>query len=487
MYIVQVATELTPVAKEGGLADVIQGLSRELVRAGHTVEIILPKYDCLHKGALQDLRIESPQFVVKRGGGTLSNTLFSARVDRLKVWLIEPQGPEHFFKRRTIYGGADEIERFLYFSQAAVQALLHLGKRPDILHLHDWPTALVALLIEQLPVEARPRGVVLTIHNIHHQGQGGLDLLEKAGIALTEELKHGTEINLLKAGIEHSSQVTTVSPEYLKEMEGAKGGCGLEGVVKKHRSKICGILNGIDADFWNPSSDRYLDFHYTTEQINQGRLPQVLEGKSLVKAQLCQRMGMNPSKEIPLAAAITRLVPQKGPSLLKHALYRTLEQGGQFLLLGASPIPSIQAEFEALQKECLKGTQARIIMETDESLAHQIYAASDLFLIPSLFEPCGLTQLIALRYGSIPVARLTGGLVNTVFDIDTSPLPSAKRNGFTFDDPDTHGVNWALDRDLACYKEKRERWQSLMLQGMRDDWSWKQTTPAYLEVYRRAL
>ncbi len=322
---------------------------------------------------------------------------------------------------------------------------------------------------------------------MHHQGKGSLDLLSHAGITFrgkTEEaLKQGNGINLLKAGIVCADQVNTVSPEYRKEIETPEGSCGLLEIILKNRGKIQGILNGIDADFWNPANDRYLDFHYLPGKM----LTQVVEGKEKNKAKLYKTLGLAISPKKPLVATIARLVPQKSPELIKHALYRTLERGGQFILLGSSPIPAVQAEFEELQTECLQGDRARILMENDEGLAHRIYAASDLFLIPSLFEPCGLTQIIAMRYGSIPVARITGGLADTVFDIDTASIPLEERNGFTFEHPDTQGVDWALLRALNCYQNEPKKWKTLMLQAMEKDFSWRHATGNYLRLYELAI
>ncbi len=502
MYIVQVTSELTPLVKVGGLADVVQGLSKELMRSGHQVEIFLPKYDCIDQTALENLQNEASQFEVMRKEGAISNTLYSATVDQLKVFLIEPHDNTHFFKRGSVYGSSDETERFIYFCQATREALRHLKKKPDILHLHDWPTALLAALYQQNPSPFNPKGIILTIHNMHHQGKGSLALLSQAGIKLENKIEEtfitGNEINLLKAGIALSDQITTVSPQYRKEIETQEGSCGLVETVMKNKAKIQGILNGIDSNFWDPSTDRYLDFHYLGRKLSPSNhlknqklaaldLSQVIEGKEKNKLKLCKTLGLSFSPKKPLVAAIARLVPQKSPELIKHALYRTLEKGGQFILLGSSPIPSVEAEFEALQAECLQSDQARILMETDEGLAHRIYAASDVFLIPSLFEPCGLTQIIAMRYGSIPVARITGGLADTVFDIDTASIPLEKRNGFTFDYPDTQGVDWALIRALDCYQNEPEKWKTLMRQAMNYDFSWSLATLEYLRVYEKAL
>lgn len=492
MHIIQIASEIAPIAKVGGLGDVVYGLSQELCKQGHTVEIILPKYDCLLYDQLHYLQVEQRELWSFDGPYQFNNTIWSANYDGLKLLFVEPHHPHYFFSRGTIYGCHDDIDRFIYFSRVAIEYLYKSNKRVDAIHVHDWPTALIPVLYKEMyqPLGYEVKGTVLTIHNVEHQGRCSPFNLARAGLHAEKYLSPETlgdphlpnHVNLLKGGVVYADQVTAVSPNYGKEIQTAEGGFGLNEVLVKHQKKITGILNGIDENYWNPKKDPYLFSNYETHSVSKKNLPAVIESKEECKKQLWKRLGLK-SSSAPLVATVARLVPQKSPSLIKHALLRTLEKGGQFALLGSSPIPEIQREFEELQNQLKESGNAAICMEKDEGLAHEIFAASDMFIIPSLFEPCGLTQLIALRYGSVPIARVTGGLADTVFDIDTAKIPLEERNGFTFDFPDESGVDWALDRALNCYMHERDKWDALMIQGMQIDFSWKQSAQQYIEIY----
>jgi starch synthase len=493
MYIVHIATELAPVAKVGGLGDVIYGLSKELSRQGHKVEIILPKYDCMNFAELSNLKVEHRELWSLDGAQRFNNTIWSANVDGLKLLLIEPHHPQYYFSRGVIYGCHDDIDRFIYFSRVAMEYLFKTGKHPDVLHVHDWPTALIPVLRKEIyePLGYKTGGTVLTIHNMEHQGKCQPNNLSRAGLRgdsylVPEKMQDPFAlglVNLLKGGIEYADRVTTVSPNYEKEIQTAQGGFGLQDLLIKHRKKLKGILNGIDEDFWNPEKDPYLVQRFPTHEIAKDKLSSVLEGKKENRRHLRTHLRMKHS-DAPIVASVTRLVPQKSPGLIKHALTRTLEKGGQFILLGSTPINQVHEEFETLQNELMHNENVAILLDKDESLAHLIFAAADMFIIPSLFEPCGLTQMIALRYGAPPIARMTGGLADTVFDIDTSNRPMQERNGFTFDFPDTQGVDWALLRALDCYKKDPQKWQTIMLSGMREDFSWKHAAPEYLSLYQ---
>ncbi len=486
MYIVHIATELSPVAKVGGLGDVIYGLSKELKKLGHTVEIILPKYDCLHLDKLSNLKIEFQDLWSYDGADRFSNTIWSATVDGLKVLFIEPHHPKDYFNRGIIYGCSDDIERFIYFSRAALEFLYKSNRHPDAIHVHDWPTALIPVLFKDMYLDLgyHAKETVLTIHNIEHQGKCSPHHLSQAGLKAENYLFADKmqdpeildEVNLLKGGIVYADKITTVSPTYEKEIQTAERGHGLQNVVVAHRKKIKGILNGIDEDFWNPEKDSHLVAQYSTE------ISKVLEGKKANRRHLQASLGLGDSNA-PLIASITRLVPQKSPELIKYGLELALQKGGQFILLGSSSIQSIQKEFEKLQIDLKNNKNVLILMDQDEALAHQIYAAADMFLIPSLFEPCGLTQLIALRYGTVPIARMTGGLADTVFDIETSLRPQNERNGFTFDSHDKKGVERAISRALQYFKQEPEKWKTLMLNGMKQDYSWKKSALEYVQLY----
>jgi starch synthase len=493
MYIVQIVTEICPVARVGGLADVIYGLSKELSKQGHKVEIILPKYDCLHYGELKNLRVEHREIWSFERMHHYNNTIWSADVDGLKLLLIEPHHPQYYFGRGVIYGCHDDVDRFAYFSRTALEFLFKADKQPDAIHVHDWPTALVPVLYKDMyrPLGYKAGGIVLTIHNMEHQGRCQPFNLSRIGLRgdsyldpdkMQDPYAPGL-LNLLKGGIEYADKITTVSPTYEKEIQTPEGGFGLEDVLIKNRKKLKGILNGIDEDFWNPEKDPHLIQKYSTYSLDKNKFPSILRAKKENRRLLCTHLGIKET-EAPLIASVSRLVPQKSPGLIKYALERTLKKGGQFILLGTTLIKSIHKEFEALREELEQNENVAILIDKDEALAHQIFAAADMFIIPSLFEPCGLTQLIALRYGTVPIARLTGGLADTVFDIDTSSRKLEERNGFTFDFPDRKGVDWALSRALECFKHEPQKWQSLILNGTRQDFSWKHSVSEYLSFYQ---
>jgi starch synthase len=484
MHIIHIASELAPIAKVGGLADVIFGLARETQKKGHTVEILIPKYDCLDYTALQNLKPEFRELWSFDGPYRYHNTIWSAEIQGLKVLLLEPHHPGYYFSRGTIYGSPDDVDRFIYFSRASLEYLFKSGKKPDIIHIHDWPTSLIAPLYKEMyvPLGFRTNGIVLTIHNLQHQGKCSPQNITKAGLRGEDFLTPAkmqdpflpAHINLLKGGIEYSDFITTVSPTYEKEIKNVEGGCGLHALLSKHQNKLKGILNGIDFDYWNPETDPLISSKYN--------LKTALQGKQANKAELRKKFGMKDSKG-PLLCAISRLVPQKGPELMIHAIKKTLEKEGQVALLGTTSTPEIDQTFKILQKDLSKNKNAVIHLEYDEALAHLTYAASDMIIIPSLFEPCGLCQMIGLRYGCVPIVRFTGGLADTVFDVDTSKKPEKERNGFVFDFPDASGVDWALDRALKYYKTAAAKWAQIVEQGMQCDSTWNRSADAYLEIY----
>ncbi|MBY0528620.1 MAG: glycogen synthase [Rhabdochlamydiaceae bacterium] len=494
IHVIQIASELAPIAKVGGLGDVIYGLSKELVRLNHKVEIVLPKYDSIPLDKLKDLRPESPHVNLEINGVCYSHTIWSAYFEDLKLLLIESLPPANLFNRGMIYGCADDLERFSIFSAAALGFIRQREQAPDVLHLHDWPSALIAVL-QQETYDKQSAKTLLTIHNLEHQAKCPPSLLTSLGLKqervfTRDKMQDPVATNLaniLKGGIIYSDAITTVSPNYQQEILTVEGGCGLHETLIAHQHKLSGILNGIDEEFWDPEKDPLLTRKYATHRVREEeQLTELLAGKQENRRHLCKILSIRPSNA-PLVCSITRLVPQKSPRLLKAALLRTLEKGGQFILLGTTQIPEIQQEFEQLRQDLKANPDVALIFENDETLAHLIFAAADMFIIPSLFEPCGLTQLIALRYGTIPIARVTGGLADTVFDIDTSSKPSLERNGFTFEHPDEQGVYWALDRALKLYTDDRSSWRTLIKQGIGMDFSWRHATPQYVMLYKKLL
>lgn len=490
MYIVHICTELAPIAKVGGLADVIYGLSKETVRNNHSVEILIPKYDCIDYTQLEHLKVDYRELWSFDGPNRYNNTVWSGSVGALKVLLLEPHHPNYYFARGTIYGCKDDIDRFVYFCRAALEYLFKSDKRPDVIHIHDWPTSLVATLCKDMyaALGFKTGGILLTLHNLEHQGKCSVHNLTRVGLRgenyMTPEKMQDPYVpltlNLLKGGIVYSDALNTVSPNYEKEIKTAVGGFGLDKTLLKYQDKMKGILNGIDEAFWNPETDSYLVANYNT---HSPIIEKVLEGKAANKFQLRTHLGMDQAP-LPLVGCVTRLVSQKAPELIKRALIRTVEKGGQFILLGSASDAEMEKQFRELQKLYSKNKNVAIVLDKDEALAHLFYAAADIFAIPSIFEPCGLTQMISLRYGAVPIARATGGLVDTVFDVDTSKLPESERNGFVFEFPDASGVDWALDRALAYWKDPK-KWQSIMLNGMRRDLSWRKEAYQYFDLYEK--
>uniref|UniRef100_A0A0D3GX46 starch synthase n=1 Tax=Oryza barthii TaxID=65489 RepID=A0A0D3GX46_9ORYZ len=382
IHIVHIAVEMAPIAKVGGLADVVTSLSRAIQELGHHVEVILPKYNFMNQSNVKNLHVRQSFSL----GGTEIKVWFGL-VEDLSVYFLEPQNG--MFGGGWVYGGND-AGRFGLFCQSALEFLLQSGSSPHIIHCHDWSSAPVAWLYKEHYAESRlaTARIIFTIHNLEF----GAHFIGKA--------------------MTYCDKATTVSHTYSKEVAG-------HGAIAPHRGKFYGILNGIDPDIWDPYTDNFIPMHYTSENV--------VEGKNAAKRALQQRFGLQQT-DVPIVGIITRLTAQKGIHLIKHALHRTLERNGQVVLLGSAPDPRIQSDFCRLADSLHGENHGRI------------YAGSDFILVPSIFEPCGLTQLVAMRYGSIPIVRKTGGLYDTVFDVDhdkdRARVLGLEPNGFSFDGAD---------------------------------------------------
>jgi starch synthase len=496
MHIIHIASEIAPIAKVGGLADVVLGLSRELSWKDHEVDIIIPKYDCMNSNEVRDLSIYYHDLSSYYNGEWFHNTIWTGWVENLKVYFIEPHHPRHFFNRGCFYGCEDDIERYLYFCRAALDFMVKTHLEPDILHLHDWQTAAVMPLYEEI---FKKKGwtrtkTVFTIHNIEYQGIHASYDLDRIGLkgkeiiaAKLSDTTKKEDGNLLKGALLYADHVTTVSPNYAWELTTPEGGRGLNKTILGIKNKFSGILNGIDYTYWSPETDRYLPARFSSREMPFRKNDKAtLDKKAYVKKVLRERLNLSEIHS-PIVSSITRLVPQKGTDLIKHALERTIELNGQFVLLGSSPIPSITAEFHDLKAKYSDHPQVHFILHHQEELAHLIYAGSDIFIVPSLFEPCGLTQMIALKYGTIPIVRKTGGLADTIADVDYSGRPFEETNGYVFDFPDKQGVNSALDRAINTWFHDPDKWRRLMIHGMEIDFSWARSSEKYLEIYKKIL
>ncbi len=485
MYIVQIASECAPVIKAGGLGDVVYGLSRELEGRGHSVEIILPKYDCMRYDHIWGLHDAYINLWVPWYDAAIHCSVYCGWVHGRVCFFIEPHCEDNFFNRGCYYGCDDDNMRFAFFCKAALEFLLKSNKRPDIIHCHDWQTGLIPVMLYEIYKYhgMEYQRVCYTIHNFKHQGLGGIDILRATGLNREsyyfqyDHLRDNFNpfaLNLMKGGIVYSNAVTTVSPHHAWEAQATDIGCGLGHTLHLHQDKFSGILNGIDYDFWNSEIDRYIPYNYTQADFEQ---------KVYNKKALRERLMLAHSDK-PIIAYIGRLDNQKGVHLVHHGIYHALNKGAQFVLLGSATEPGINAHFQHEKNFLHSHPDVHLELGFNEELSHLIYAGADMIIVPSNYEPCGLTQMIGLKYGTVPIVRGVGGLVNTVFDRDYDHnLPSEVRNGYVFYDTDYQALESAMDRAIALWYEKPEEFRQLALQGMDYDYSWNHPGAKYVEIY----
>jgi len=485
MYVVQIASECAPAAKVGGLGDVVYGLSRELQVRGNHVEIILPKYDCMRYDQIWGLRKIHDDLWVDWGGGAIHTSVWYGEVHGLRCFFIEPHSRDNFFNRGGFYGYLDEAKRYTFFSKAALEFLLKSNRRPDIIHCHDWQTGIVPVLLYEMYKHAGmwSQRVCYTIHNFKHQGVTGQDVLWLTGLGRPEYFIHPDRmqdnfnpgaVNLMKSGIVYANFVTTVSPHHAWEARCTDHGFGLGPVLRTHQVKFDGVLNGIDYDVWNPEIDVHIPARYNADTIQEK-----YRNKEALRDRLLLRKDYKP-----IIAYVGRLDVQKGLHLVRHALFHCLDRNrAQFVLLGTSPEPHITAYFRQLKHQLNDNPDCHLELSYSEELSHLIYAGADMLIMPSMFEPCGLPQMIGLKYGTVPIVRAVGGLVNTVFDRDFSHKPMEERNGYVFHQTDYPAIESALERALGAWYFYPDEFRKLIQNGMRYDFSWNHPGARYLGIY----
>ena len=485
MYIVQIASECAPVIKAGGLGDVVYGLSREIDTREHCVEVVLPKYDCMRYDHIWGLHEAYKDLYVPWFGGEIHCTVFCGWVHDQLCFFIEPHSQDNYFNRGKVYGDNDDQMRFAFFSKAAMEFLLKSGKRPDVIHCHDWQTGLIPVMLYEIYQHhgmANQR-VCYTIHNFKHQGSWGKEALIGVGLNRPEYYFHPDRlrddgnpfaINFMKGGIVYSNYINTVSPHHAWEARFTEIGCGLQRTLAIHQDRFGGILNGINNDIWNPEVDAYIPMPYGIEDF---------ENKALSKKALRDRL-LLADNDKPIVAFIGRLDQQKGVHHVHHAIYYSLENNAQFVLLGSASEAGINDMFWHEKTFLNNNPDCHLEIGFNEELAHLIYAAADIMLVPSNYEPCGLTQIISLKYGTVPVVRAVGGLVNTVFDWDyDTEHEKEERNGFVFYENDNAALDSALGRSLDLFYKEPQLFEQLAKQGMRYDYSWKKPGDHYESVY----
>ncbi len=484
MYIVQIASECAPVIKAGGLGDVVYGLSQELEAQGHTVELILPKYDCMRYDNIWGLHDAYRELSVPWNGAAVHCSVYCGWVHGRVCFFIETHDLANSFNRGRVYGESDDPMRFALFSKAAMEFLLQSNKRPDVLHCHDWQTGLIPVMLYEMYqyYGMDHLRACYTIHNFKHQGIAGPEVLAATGLNRPDYYyqpdklrdNYNNAINFMKGGIVYANNVNTVSPHHAWEARFSEVGCGLQATLEQHQGKFGGILNGINYDMWSPQEDKHITAPYCAEDLS---------GKALCKKALRERLLMRDSDK-PIVCFIGRLDQQKGVHLVHHSIYWALSQRAQFVLLGSATESSINDMFWREKHHLNDNPDVHLELGFNEELAHMIYAGADIIVVPSNYEPCGLTQVISLKYGNVPVVRGVGGLINTVFDWDYDEnLPEEKRNGFVFFQSDTPGLESGLQRAIDLWYKNQPKFQQLQAQGMSYDYSWKDPAKKYVEVY----
>ncbi|MCI0488560.1 MAG: glycogen synthase GlgA [Blastocatellia bacterium] len=476
MNILLAASEVVPYAKTGGLADVAAALPKALARLGHQVRIVMPRYDTEQivegSGSLQG-RLHVPFNFTTR-----TSAVYVDRSGEVPVYFIDaPQ----YFSRGRLYGENDDVERFAYFSRAVVELAKALGGAFDIIHLNDWMTGLVPAYMRTVysgDYAFAQTKTVFTIHNIAFAGLFGPGFLPNLGLPeWIHRADGGIEFyglaSALKAGLIFSDAITTVSPKYSREIQTPEAGQGLDGLLRARRKDMFGILNGVDYDEWSPEKDRYIAANFS---------PDDLDGKRECKRDLLAGFGL-PQEELerPVIGCITRLTTQKGIDLIFKVAQEMLDRGVIFVLVGTGESYYEQG-FQTLRDA--RPRQVGVYFGQDErsnELAHKIEAGADMFLMPSLFEPCGLNQMYSLKYGTVPVVRAVGGLDDTIENFDRT---TRSGNGFKFYEYNPTRLLEKIYEALLVYADS-ELWRTLMLNGMRADHSWERSARLYVELYER--
>jgi starch synthase len=478
MKIVFVIAEADPFIKTGGLGEVGGSLPAFLHQHGVDVRVIIPKYSSIAKRFQRDFKhlahFDVPVAWRKQYCG-LEEIVYQG----VPYYFIDN---EYYFSRPNIYGEYDDAERFTFFSRAVLESLIHIpGFKPDIIHCNDWHTAIIPLMLKEFYCREPlyfPIKTVFTIHNLKYQGIFSPDVLGNiVGLGMEyftpEALEFNGAVNFMKAALLYADHITTVSPTYAQEIQSSYYGEGLEGVLRKRSESLQGILNGIDYQIYDPNNDPYL-----VRPFNNSLL-----AKEENKKHLQRIFGLPVREDRALLGMVSRLVDQKGVDLLTHVMEEILALDVQLVILGTGEnrYEQILRDFASLYPDKLA-----LRLEFSDKLAHKIYAGADLLLMPSRFEPCGISQMIAMRYGTIPIVRETGGLKDTIVPC-TASTDSASANGFSFINYNAHELLFAVQRAVKIYREDKPVWENIRQNAFAGDFSWDRSADAYIQIYESLL
>ncbi|MEG0075986.1 MAG: glycogen synthase GlgA [Eubacterium sp.] len=462
------ATEAYPFAKSGGLGDVIGSLPKAFPEDQADVRVILPNYGSIPTKYSKEFKLIDV-FYVKIGHTEQYVGILKYKLDHITYYFLDN---EYYFKRPNLYGYYDDGERFVYFCRAVLEAIPYLDFYPDVIHSHDWQTSLIPFLLkEQYQWHYLNTKSVFTIHNMKYQGLYGFadlqTVLNLDYFPVTMEFYH--KLNLMKGALYTSDLVTTVSPTYAEELKDPYYGEGLDGVIRDISYKEVGILNGIDDTVYNPQTDKSLFVPYTRS----------IKKKNENKTALQDYLGLPINPDIPMISMITRLVEQKGLDLIAAVIHEILQMNLQLVILGTG-----DSHYENLLREVAYTYPDKMItiIDFNDDLSRKIYAGSDMFLMPSKFEPCGLSQMIAMRYGAVPIVRETGGLKDTVHYFNSE---TAEGNGFSFSTYNAHDMLFTIQHAIRLYYEQPEIWKILMINAAKSNFDWKRSAEIYLYYYKK--
>ncbi len=471
MKVLYASSEAYPFASSGGLADVAGSLPKALRRRMVGARVVMPLYSCI-SDELKAKMVFIKSITVSVAWRRQYCGIFEAKENGITYYLLDNQ---YYFKRDNIYGYYDDAERFAFFARAVLDIIPHIDYTPDIIHCNDWQTALTPVFLDLFYRDKDPYKnikTVMTIHNIQYQGLYGGELLgdvlgipnEDAGIVMYDNC-----VNYLKGGLQAANRITTVSPTYSREILDPWFAHGLDRILVNLKDKLSGILNGIDYDVYNPETDKNIAANYSVNTIE-------LKGKN--KEALQREVGLPVRDDVPLIGIVSRLVGHKGFDLVKCVFSEFLQSDVQVVILGSG-----EYEFESFFHDIAAKHPKKVALRLafDPKLARKIYAGADIFLMPSKSEPCGLAQMIALRYGTIPLVRKTGGLNDTIFDSG-----DGIGNGFTFNDYNAHDMLETLRRAVKGYSNK-EGWNILVKRAMECDNSWAKSASEYIKLYKEIL
>ena len=478
LKILMVSAEVEPFAKTGGLADVAGALPMALKTMGHDVRIVMPRYQCISTkmSYLTDFPVEmlgKQETAIVREGSL--NFEEDSEHYSIPVYFVDSY---HYFDRPGIYCYGDDADRFCFFDKAVLKMLPKIGFKPDIIHCNDWQTGPIPLYLKEKyadDVFYNQIGSLFTIHNLQYQGNFGKGVLPVMGLDdsfyTSDKLEFYGEVNFMKAGILYADLINTVSETYVKEIKTAEYGERMNGLLKTKEDDLYGIVNGIDTRQYDPKTDTriYKNFDSTT-----------LHNKAINKRELQDELGLQKTNA-PLIGMVTRICDQKGFELIEQILPDLIKLDLQFVVLGLGD-PHYENLFREYAKKYPNKFSANI--EFNDTLAHRIYAGSDMFLMPSKFEPCGLGQLIAFRYGSVPVVRQTGGLNDTVRDFK---IEEEEGNGFSFKEYNSRMLMKTLVRAISVYKNMPDVWEKIVVSGMEGDFSWRKVSDKYISLYKKII